>query len=181
MSMAPKSNPECQDYFDKLHLDAEITPEEYRTAIVSAQKGRAMVSYLIWKEMKKHFPAEEVDAVMIAAYEQFGIINGKKWGEIHTAKESLRAQSSKSGYLVFQQELQAYSDDYAQKDFHYCPHIDAVKELGATPEEIKFFCQEILSAGDYGNMIPHPCVKLEFKKQIGNGDDHCEYCVTKVK
>ncbi|MGI6182152.1 MAG: L-2-amino-thiazoline-4-carboxylic acid hydrolase [Agathobaculum sp.] len=179
--MDPKTNPECKEYFDKLNLDAEITPEIYRNAIVSAQKGRAMISYLVWKKMKEMYPEIDADAVMIATYREFGIINGKKWGNIENAKQSLLAQSSKSGYLVFQQELQAYSEDYAQKDFHFCPHIEAAKELGATPEEIKFFCQEILSAGDYGNMEPHPCVKLEFKKQIGAGDDHCEYCVSKIK
>ena len=123
--MDPKTAPECQEYFDKLQLDAGITPEIYRNAIVSAQKGRAMISYL--------------------------------------------------------QELQAYSEDYAQKDFHFCPHVEAARELGATPEELRFFCQEILSAGDYGNMEPHPNVKLEFKKQIGAGDDHCEYCVSRIK
>lgn len=181
MSMDPKAHPECQDYFDKLHLDDPITPEEFRTAVVGAHKGRATISYLVWKKMKEMYPEIDADAVMIATYREFGIINGEKWGDIQTAKASLRAQSSKSGYLAFQQELQAYTDEYAQKDFHFCPHIDAIKDLGATPEEIKFFCQEILSAGDYGNMEPHPCVKLEFKKQIGAGDDRCEYCVSKVK
>lgn len=48
--MDPKTNPECQEYFYKLNLDGEIMPEIYRTAIVSAQKGRAMVSYLVWKK-----------------------------------------------------------------------------------------------------------------------------------
>lgn len=177
----PKTNPECQEYFDKLGLEKEITPEIFRNAIVSAQKGRAMISYLVWKKMKEMYPEIDADAVMIATYREFGIINGKKWGNIENAKQSILAQSSKSGYLVFQQELQAYTEDYAQKDFHYCPHIEAAKELGATPEEVKFFCQEILSAGDYGNMEPHPCVKLEFKKQMGAGDDVCEYCVTKIK
>lgn len=179
--MDPKTNPECKEYFDKLNLDAEITKEDYRNAIVSAQKARAMICYLIWKEMKLQYPEIDADKVMIEASEKFGILNGKKWGKIENAKQSLYAQSSKSGYLVFKQDLVAYSEDYAQKNFGYCPHIDAIKALGATEEEIKFFCQEILSAGDYGNMIPHPAVKLEFKKQIGAGDDHCEYCVSKVK
>lgn len=179
--MDPKTNPECKEYFDKLNLDGEITREDYRNAIVSAQKGRAMVSYLIWKEMKEQYPEIDADKVMIKAYEKFGIINGEKWGKIDNAKQALYAQSSKSGYLVFQQNLVDYSEDYAQKNFGYCPHMDAAKALGATPEELKFFCQEILSAGDYGNMIPHSGVKLEFKKQIGAGDDHCEYCVTKIK
>lgn len=179
--MNPKTHPECQEYFDKLNLDGEITREAYRDAVVSAQKGRAMVSYLIWKKMKEMAPEIDADAVMIAAYREFGVINGQKWGTVGNARQSLLAQSSLSGYLAFRQELQAYTEDYAQKDFHYCPHIDAARELGATPEEIRFFCQEILSAGDYGNMEPHPGVRLTFKKQIGAGDDRCEYCVSKVK
>jgi len=171
----------AKDFFDKLDLETQPTNEDLRKAALAANKARAMIMYLIWKEMKEQYPEIDADRIMIKASEKFGIHNGKKWGNIKNAKEALYAQSSKVGYLVFQQELVEYTEDYAQKNFRFCPHVDALKELGATAEEIKFFCQEILSAGDYGNMIPHECVKLEFKAQIGNGDDHCAYCVSKVK
>lgn len=171
----------AKDFFDKLDLETQPTNEDLRKAALAANKARAMIMYLIWKEMKEQYPEIDADRIMIKASEKFGIHNGKKWGNIKNAKEALYAQSSKAGYLVFQQELIEYTEDYAQKNFRFCPHVDALKELGATAEEIKFFCQEILSAGDYGNMIPHECVKLEFKAQIGNGDDHCAYCVSKVK
>lgn len=171
----------AKDYYEKLNLDAQPTNEDLRKAVTAANKARAMIMYLIWKEMKAQYPEIDADNVMIKASEKFGIHNGKKWGNVTNAKEALYAQSSKAGYLTFQQELIEYTEDYAQKNFHYCPHVDAVKELGATPEEIKFFCQDILSAGDYGNMEPHDSVELEFKAQIGNGDDHCAYCVKKVK
>lgn len=171
----------AKEYFSKLNLDAQPTNEDLRKAVSAANKARSMIMYLIWKEMKEQYPEIDVDKVMIKASENFGIYNGKKWGNITNAKEALYAQSSKAGYLVFQQELVDYTEEYAQKNFGRCPHIEAIKELGATPEEIKFFCQKILSAGDYGNMMPHDCVDLEWKKQIGNGDDYCAYCVKKVK
>ena len=174
-------NEKAKDFFDKLDLETQPTNEDLRKAALAANKARAMIMYLIWKEMKEQYPEIDADRIMIKASEKFGIHNGKKWGNIKNAKEALYAQSSKAGYLVFQQELVEYTEDYAQKNFRFCPHVDALKELGATAEEIKFFCQEILSAGDYSNMIPHECVKLEFKAQIGNGDDHCAYCVSKVK
>ena len=170
-----------KDIFSKLKLGDEITVDEYRKAIIAAHKSRTIISYLIWKNLKERYPQVDADQFMIQTYREFGRLSGEKWGEINSASEALYKQSSKSGFLVFEQELIEYSEDYAQKNFKFCPHIEALKELHATEEEMAFFCQEILSAGDYGNMDPHPCVQLEFKKQIGAGDDHCEYCITRVK
>ena len=178
--MIDRDNPEYKEYFDKVDPDREITLEEYSEAINQAHRTRTTVCYLIWKKIKEFYPEIDADKIMIEAHREFGIKCGEKWGNINNAKESLLAQSSRAGYHAFKQELVEYTEDYAQKNFGYCPHVDALKKLGAGPEEIKFFCQEILSAGDYGNLEPHKNVRLEFKKQIGAGDDHCEYCVLRV-
>src|SRR5665647_132788 len=95
----------AKEYFSKLNLDAQPTNEDLRKAVSAANKARSMIMYLIWKEMKEQYPEIDADKVMIKASENFGIYNGKKWGNITNAKEALYAQSSKAGYLVFQQEL----------------------------------------------------------------------------
>ena len=169
----------AEAFYKKVDPEGNITREEFRNAINGAHRSRTIVCYMIWKKMKELYPEIDADKVMIDAYREFGIYCGKKWGSICSADEAILAQSSKSGYAAFDQELVAYDKDYAQKNFHYCPHMDALDMLGVSAEEKKFFCQEILSAGDYGNLDPHDGLKLEFKTQIGAGDDHCEYCVSR--
>ncbi|SHH97018.1 L-2-amino-thiazoline-4-carboxylic acid hydrolase [Sporobacter termitidis DSM 10068] len=165
----------------KIALDAPITRDEYKAAVKGAIQARSAVTYFIWKTLKEMYPEADATAVLVRAYEKFGAYSGSKWGDINNAAEALTAQTSKGGYLAFEQEFIACGGDYAQKDFHCCPHIEMFRELGATDEEIKILCRDILSAGDYGNMLPHDGVRLEFKKQIGMGDDHCEYCVYKCR
>ena len=166
---------------EKINLDEQLTNEQFKAALKGAHKSRAYVTYFVWKTMQEMYPEIDATKVMEEAYRKFGVYCGKKWGEVNGADEALIKQTSKGGYLVFEQEFIACTPDYAQKNFHACPHMEAFDDLGATPEEKKVLCQVILSAGDYGNMDPHEKVTLEFKKQIGNGDDHCEYCVSKVK
>lgn len=166
---------------DKIDLGAEITTEDYKAAIKGATKARAAVTYFIWKTLREMCPEVDATSVLVRAYEKYGTYMGAKWGQVQNAAEALVAQTSKGGYLVFEQEFIACGEEYAQKDFHCCPHIEMFRELGATDEEIKILCQDILSAGDYGNMLPHEKVRLEFKKQIGAGDDRCEYCVYKCE
>lgn len=166
---------------DKIKLDEQITNEQFKTALKGAHKARAYVTYFVWKVLQEMHPEIDATKVMEEAYRRFGVYSGAKWGEIGGADEALIAQTSKGGYLVFEQEFIACTPDYAQKNFHACPHMEAFTDLGATAEEKKTLCQIILSAGDYGNMEPHDAVTLEFKSQIGAGDDCCAYCVSKVK
>ncbi len=168
-----------EEYLAKVAPDKPISEEEFVTALRNAHKIRTNVCFRIWKKIKELYPDVDADRILIEAYSEFGIGEGKKWGGIESAADGLYKQSSRGGYLAFSQELKEISDDYAQKDFHYCPHVEAMKELGASAEDIRFFCQEILSSGDYGNIVPYEGYELEFKKQIGAGDDHCEYCLRK--
>lgn len=168
-----------EEYLNKVAPDTQITVDEYKNAITGAHKLRTIVTYYIWKQLKQLHPEIDADEVLVKAYREFGQKSGEKWGEIETASEGLFKQSSRAGFTVFEQELVEISDEYAQKNFHYCPHVDALKSIGASAEEIRFFCQDVLSSGDYGNIDVHPGFELEFKKQIGAGDDHCEYCLRK--
>ncbi|CCQ95193.1 conserved hypothetical protein [[Clostridium] ultunense Esp] len=72
-------------------------------------------------------------------------------------------------------------NEYSQKNFHHCPHLEAFKELGCNEEEVNKLCQDMLIYGDYGIFSPHRAVKMEFPKQLSKGDGVCAMCITKVK
>lgn len=168
-----------EKYLTKVTPDKPISQEEFSNALRNAHKIRTNLYFRIWRKLKELYPEVDADKLVIDVYREFGIDEGKKWGSIESAADGLYKQSSRAGYLAFSQELKEISEDYAQKDFHYCPHIEVLKELGASKEEIQFFCQKVLSSGDYGNLVPYEGYELIFKKQIGAGDDHCEYCLRK--
>lgn len=162
---------------DKVAVPETISVQQYESALKSAIQARSMVTYFIWKELQTVLSKEKSTEILEKAYEKYGEISGRKWGKVENPGQALIAQSSMGGCIIFEQELVTCSEEYAQKSFHGCPHIEAFKELGASDEEIKILCQNILSAGDYGNLIPHKGLTLKFEKQIGNGDDTCEYCI----
>ncbi len=163
---------------DKIALEEDISKEQFAAALKGAIQARSTLTYLIWKELQKEMPETEATALLGRAYRVFGQLAGDKWDGVEDAASALRAQSSKGGFLVFQQTLRDIDSSYAQKDFAFCPHIEAFRQLGATDDEVRTLCQDILSEGDYGNLDGHEGISLEFKKQIGAGDDHCEYCLT---
>ena len=137
------------------------------------------MTYLIWKELQQECPEVDATALLGRVYRAWGAACGETWEGVHDAASALLAQTSKGGYLTFQQQFVCAGAERAQKDFGFCPHMEALDELGATPEEKRAFCQDILSEGDYGNLDPHPGLTLTFEHQIGVGDDHCSYVITK--
>lgn len=162
---------------EKISLDERPTNEDYAAALKGAIQSRAAITYLIWKTLQEAYPDVDATKVLGDAYRAYGRYYGEKWEHVEDAASALLAQTSKGGYLVFGQTFKASGPEYAQKDFGSCPHMEMFRMLGASDEEMKILCQDILSEGDYGNFDPHEGVSLEFKKQIGAGDDHCEYCV----
>jgi hypothetical protein len=169
------------DFERKAGIGLQPTAEQYRAAVDSAIQARSMVTYLVWKELRERCPEVDATAVLAAAYRRFGQVCGEGWGAVADASEALVAQTSKAGYEVFCQELVELSPDFARKDFARCPHIEAFRRLGATDEEVRELCQDVLSQGDYGNFDPHPGLELRFDARIGAGDDHCSYCVVRTR
>lgn len=172
---------EFKEYFQKIQFDKQPTNEDLEKAVVGAVKDRAIIYYFIWKTIQDLHPGIDADRIMREASVKFGEYKGRKWGEVNTAKDAINAQSSKAGYLAFQQELTEYTDNYAQKNFKYCPHLDAFKELGCSEEETNKLCQDMLVYGDYGIFSPHENVKVEFPEQLSKGDACCAMCITRVK
>lgn len=177
--MAEKQESYKKQFEDKVSFDHEPTREEFVAAVKGAIQSRSALTWFVWKTLQEEHPEIDATEVMGKAYRAFGRWYGEKWGEVEDAGEALCAQSSKTGYAVFQQQLSQISEDYAQKDFSFCPHMEMFEKLGATAKERQTLCQDILSEGDYGNLDVHPGLTLEFKTQIGAGADHCEYCVSK--
>lgn len=162
----------------KVAVDQPISNEQLVGALKGALKARSKVTYLIWKEIERECPDIDAVALLGRVYRAWGADCGESWEGVHDAASALIAQTSKGGYLTFQQRFVCAAHDMARKDFGFCPHMEALDELGATPEEKQTFCQRILSEGDYGNLDPHPGLKLTFEHQIGAGDDHCSYVIT---
>lgn len=163
---------------EKVAADQPVSNEQLVSALKGAIKARSKVTYLIWKELQQECPEVDATALLGRVYRAWGAACGETWEGVHDAASALLAQTSKGGYLTFQQQFVCAGAERAQKDFGFCPHMEALEELGATPEEKRAFCQDILSEGDYGNLDPHPGLTLTFEHQIGNGDDHCSYVIT---
>lgn len=167
---------EIQDFVAGLGLDKDVTPEQYKAAVKGAIKDRAIIYYCIWKKLKELYPEVDADKVMQQASWDFGIVKGnqiaKKIGgkEGKSPKEVLKGQTSKGGMLVFEQEILELKDDKAVKMFNACPHLEAFKELGATPEEIKVLCRDMLCWGDYGTFAPFEGVELVWPSTLADGE-----------
>lgn len=180
-SAAPDTSPKSAGVAalrEKVAADQPVSNEQLVSALKGAIKARSKVTYLIWKELQQECPEVDATALLGRVYRAWGAACGETWEGVHDAASALLAQTSKGGYLTFQQQFVCAGAERAQKDFGFCPHMEALDELGATPEEKRAFCQDILSEGDYGNLDPHPGLTLTFDHQIGAGDDHCSYVIT---
>lgn len=176
---------EIEKFVDSLELNKDVAAEQFRLAIKSAIKDRAIIYYCIWKKLKELYPQVDASKVLREASWDFGIIKGtqiaqKIGGTKKTPKEVLKGQTSKGGMLVFKQEIVEFNDEKAVKIFNECPHFEAFKELGATPDEMKALCRDMLCWGDYGTFAPFENVRLEWPSTIADGEGKkCAMTITK--
>jgi hypothetical protein len=166
---------EIREFVSSLGLEQDVTAEQYRLAIKAAIKDRALIYYCIWKKLQQLHPEIDATKVLREASWDFGMVKGKEiakkiGGTDKGPKEVLKGQTSKGGMLVFKQEITELNHDRAVKVFHECPHIEAFKEVGATDEELKILCRDMLCWGDYGTFAPFPNVKLEWPSTLADGD-----------
>jgi len=159
--------------------------EEFRREVRNAYMDRTRQVYFIWKKLKETHPEVDADRVVREAAWDFGVYQGRKiaakagWDDLGPA-EVLLGQTSKGGMAVFDQEIVEVGDDRAVKIFHSCPHVDALKELGATPAEITHFCRDILSACDFGICHPFHNVEIRFPTTVADHTGHgCQMIITR--
>jgi hypothetical protein len=181
------SKKDIDEFMDELKLDQPISIEEFKTAIKEAYKDRSRQIYFIWRKLKELYPEVDANRVIAEGSWDFGIYQGKKIAAKYGAenigpKEALLGQTSKGGILVFEQVIEKIEEDEAVKMFNACPHCEALEELGATPEEIKAFCRDMLGKCDYAICAPFPNVKIDFPTTIGDGEGKpCAMTITRVK
>jgi len=111
-----------------------------------------------------------------ASYE-FGKFKSKNIGEVKNAADALLNQTSRGGILAFKQEMTKLNECQAEKHIYNCPHINAFKEMGCSPEEIIKLCKDLLMPGDFAMLESFPNIKLEFPKNLAE-DDVCIMHIT---
>ena len=182
------SKQDIKDFVDELNLEAPVSPGEFKRNVKSAYMDRSKQIYFIWKKIQELYPEVDANRIIREASWDFGLYQGnqivKKYGgaEQMGPKEALLGQTSKAGMLVFEQEILEVENDKAVKNFGACPHCEAIRELGATDEEVRAFCRDMLSSCDYAIVHPCPNVKLDFPTTVADGKgEPCRMVITRVE
>ena len=159
--------------------------EEFRKAVRDAYMDRTRQIYFIWRKLKELHPEVDADRVIREASWDFGVYQGEKIaGKAGTSDlgptEVLLGQTSKGGMAVFDQEIRELGADRAVKIFHSCPHVDALRELGASAAEITHFCRNMLSACDFGICEPFKKVEIDFPTTVADHTGQgCQMIITR--
>jgi hypothetical protein len=164
-----------EEFVDTLRLDKTVSPEEFYRSVKNAYQNRTRQVYFIWKAIKELYPDVDANKIVRHGSRNFGIYQGKKIaGEAGTSElgpiDALLKQTSRGGYMVFDQEITRLSDKEAEKLFGACPHAEALKELGLNDEEIRMFCRDMLIACDYGIVEPFKDVVIDFPTTVADGE-----------
>lgn len=179
---------EVKEFVDDLKLDEPVTTEEFHKALKAAYMDRSTQVYFIWNKLKELYPEVDANRVIREGSWDFGIFQGEQIVEKYGAgnigpKEAILGQTSKGGWLVFEQEITEFSDDKAVKMFNACPHVEALDRLGITDKDlIKDFCRDMLGHCDYAICHPFPNVDIDFPTTVADGEGFgCAMTITRKK
>ena len=171
-----------------MHFGEMVSEDEYKQALLSAYMDRARQVWFIYRKMKELYPGIDAERVIREGSWDFGVYQGEKIAQKYGGaekvgpREALFGQTSKGGMLVFDQEIMEADDERAVKHFQQCPHVDAIRELGATDEEIRRFCRDMIGACDYGICHAFPNVGISFPTTVADGEgEPCRMTITRVK
>lgn len=179
-------NNEVKEFVDSLKLDESVSIEDFRKAIKSAYMDRTTQVYFIWKKLKELYPEVDANKVVREGSWDFGLFQGNQIAEKYGAnnigpKEAILGQTSKGGWLVFNQEITEFTDDKAIKMFNSCPHVEALERLNVSKEQIKEFCRDMLGHCDYAICHPFPNVEIDFPTTVADGEGHgCAMTITRI-
>lgn len=165
-------------YLESVGYDQPITREDFKNALEDAIQNRALTFYFIYKTLQRLHPEIDADQVMAEASWAYGSYKAQFMGEVKTAADGMLNQTSKTGLIVFDQELTQLSDDYAEKAIYNCPLVNAFKKVGCSDEEITKLCTKLLMPGDFALLAPFTDIELEFPKNLAE-HDVCLMCVRK--
>lgn len=178
-------NEKIAAFEEEIGKGQSATFEEFRTEVRNAYMDRSRQIYFIWKKLKALYPDVDADRVIREASWDFGVYQGEKIAEKSGGAELgpvevLLGQTSKGGMAVFDQEIKELGADRAVKIFHSCPHVDALKELGASNEEITHFCRNMLSACDFGICEPFKKIAIDFPTTVSDHTGQgCQMIITR--
>jgi len=178
-------NKKIAEFEENIGKGQSATFEEFRREVRNAYMDRTRQIFFIWKKLKEIYPEVDADRVVREASRDFGVYQGEKIAEKSGGAdlgpvEVLLGQTSKGGMAVFDQEIKELGEDRAVKIFHSCPHVDALRELGATDEEITHFCRNMLSACDYGICEPFKAVDIDFPTTVADHTgEGCQMIITR--
>ena len=170
-----------------MHFGENVTEEEFRQTVLSAYMDRARQVWFIYRKMKELYPQIDAERVIREGSWDFGLYQGNKIAQKYGAenvgpKEALFGQTSHGGMMVFDQEIVEAGDERAVKHFRRCPHVEAIRELGATDEEVHRFCRDMIGACDYAICHPFPNVEIDFPTTIADGEgEPCRMTITAKK
>jgi hypothetical protein len=164
------------EFLDRMNLDDPVSVEDFRKAAKGMIAARGLFVYVMWKVLKEK--GLDADALVQEACFQWGILNGENMGEIKTPADFMKKLSSKAGTLAWEQKYISLGDREASKEFYACPHVDAFRKAGCTPEETAFLCKELMCFGDYGTAHPHSLDLKWAEPTLGEGGKRCLMVVT---
>mgnify|MGYP000052583121 FL=1 len=180
------SKADIEKFVADQHFGEPISQEDFKAAVKGAYMDRARQVWFIYKKIKELYPEVDAERIIREGSWDFGIYQGNQIAEKYgadniTPREALLGQTSKGGMLVFEQEILEADEKKAVKLFTACPHCEAIRELGATPEEIKCFCRNMIGACDYAIVHPFTHCKIEFPTTVADGEgEPCRMTITYV-
>ena len=181
------SQENIKEFVDGFHFGEPVSQEEFKAAVKSAYMDRARQVWFIYKKIKELYPEVDAERIIREGSWDFGIYQGNQIAEKYGAenigpREALFGQTSKGGMLVFEQEIVEADEEKAVKHFNACPHCEALRELGASDEEIRAFCRDMIGACDYAIVHPFPHVTIDFPTTVADGKgEPCRMTITRVK
>ncbi len=181
------SKQDIKEFVDACNFDKPVSIEEFKAALKNAYADRGRQIWFIYKKLKQLYPEVDAERVIREGSWDFGVYQGDKIAEKYGAdnigpKEALLGQTSKGGMLVFEQEITEIEEDKAVKLFGTCPHVEALRELGATPEEVRAFCRDMIGHCDYGIIDSFPNVEINFPTTCADGPGiPCQMIITRKK
>ena len=182
------SKADIDSFVGSMHFGEAISQEELKQIVRSAYMDRSRQIWFIYKKLQQLYPDVDAERVIREASWDFGLFQGEqiaqKYGGAENVgpKEALFGQTSKGGMLVFEQEILEADDNKAVKLFNACPHVTALKELGASDEEVKRFCRDMIGACDYAICHPFPHADVDFPTTVADGEgEPCRMTITRNK
>ena len=144
--------------------------QEMITKIRAAIKDRATWFALLYRSFKTEFPEKDVERLARKAIFEFGHLKARKDPEDFSPEAWVQRHVEKGSAVVFDSDVEIRETSALQK-MKYCALVEAWREMGCSPEEIRLFC-DIAMEGDRGRADAHG-VRMELNETIGKGDLFC--------